>query len=72
MSILVIGTPISSTIYIPLAIGGIASLTPQERTINTIYIERLEGVIQLSSKFYSETYKKLQNNGSAKNLRHNA
>ena len=27
---------------------------PQERTINTTYIERLEGVIQLSSEFYFE------------------
>ena len=54
MPILVIGTPISSTIYIPLTIGGITSLMPQERTVNTTYIERLEGVIQLSSEFYSE------------------
>ena len=54
MPILIIGTPINSTIYIPLAIGGIASLMPQERTINTTYIERLEGVIQLSSEFHSE------------------
>jgi len=29
---------------------------PQERTINTTYIERLEGVIQLSSEFYSEIF----------------
>jgi len=54
MPILVIGTPISSTIYIPLAIEGITSLMPQERTINITYIERLEGVIQLSSEFYSK------------------
>jgi len=54
MPILVISTPISSTIYISLAIGGITSLMPQERTINTTYIERLEGVIQLSSEFYSK------------------
>ena len=33
MLILVIGTPISSTIYIPLTIGDIASLMPQERTV---------------------------------------
>jgi len=54
MPILVIDTPISSTIYIPLVIAGITSLMPQERTINTTYIERLKGVIQLSSDFYSE------------------
>jgi len=53
MPILVICTPISST-YIPLAIGGITSLMPQERTINTTYIEKLEGVTQLSSEFYSK------------------
>jgi len=47
MPILIIATPISPSIYIPLAIGGIASLMPQERTINTTNIERLEGVIQL-------------------------
>jgi len=54
MPVLVIGTPISSTIYKHLAIGGITSLMPEERTINTTYMERLEGVIQLSSVFYSE------------------
>jgi len=40
--------------YIPLAIEGIISLMPQERTINTTYIERFKGVIQLSSEFYFE------------------
>ena len=54
MPILVMGIPISSTIYIPLPIGRITSLMPQERTINTTYDERLGGVIQLSSEFYSE------------------
>jgi len=54
MFILIISTPISSTIYIPLAIGGITSLVPQERAINSTYIERFEGVKQLSSEFYSE------------------
>jgi len=54
MLILVISTPISSTKHIPLAIGGIISLMPHERAINTTYIERFEGVIQLSSEFYSE------------------
>jgi hypothetical protein len=54
MPIPVISTPISSTIYIPLAIGGIISLMPQERTRNTTYIERLEVVIPLSSEYYSE------------------
>jgi len=42
---------------------------PQERTTKTTYIERVEGVIQLSSEFYS---KKLRNNDSMKNLRHSA
>jgi len=54
MLILVISTPMSSTIYICLAIGGITSLMPQEKTINTTYIQRFEGVIQLSSEFYSK------------------
>jgi hypothetical protein len=45
---------------------------PQERTINTTYTERLEGVIQLSSEIYSKNLLKLHNNGFAKNLRHMA